>query len=146
MLPGLLVEPLPWGKPHYFLALKEDEDAQFKYYVISLVRAEPGQAAAELLREVWIERSRMEVARQRYFRDGKVETEVRYREAAQVEGKLISTWIDISRPLDGYSMTFELKRQDIRINATLKEGTFDVPRPPGSELVVVGSDQQAPPQ
>ncbi len=146
LLPGLLVEPLPWAKPNFFLTLREDGDARFKYYVISLVRAEPGRAVGELLRELWIERSRLELVRQRYYRNGRVEAEVRYREAADVEGKLISTWIDVARPLDGYSMTFELKQRDIRINASLREGTFDVPRPPGAELIVVGSDSGVPPQ
>ncbi|MEE8586832.1 MAG: VTT domain-containing protein [Acidobacteriota bacterium] len=146
LLPGLLVEPLPWGKPSFFLTLREDEDAQFKYYVISLVRAEPGQAAGDLIRELWIERSRLELVKQRLYRNGQAETEVRYREAAEIEGKLISTWIDVARPLDGYSMTFELKKEDIRINVSLKEGTFDVPRPPGAELVLVESGPSLPPE
>lgn len=137
LLNGLLVERLSLESADVFLAVKEEEDSQFKYYVITVLTKKSGKAILQLIREVWFERSRMQLVRQKYFDNGRLEADIRYSAPVEREGRLINTTIDVERPIEQYRLRFELKPDAIRINRTLKAGTFEVHRPAGAQLVVV---------
>ncbi len=143
LLNGLLIEPLDLDDAGQFVSMKEDEDSHFKYYVVSVwTRPDLRSRRIQLVRELWFERSRMRLVRQTYYRGLGIQSKIRYSDPADVSGKLVSSRIDIERPLENYTLRFELKPEGVRINRTLREGTFDIPRPPTAELVVVHGKSQ----
>ncbi|HSR51813.1 MAG TPA: VTT domain-containing protein [Acidobacteriota bacterium] len=141
---GLLVERIPFGEEGYFVTIKQDQDSRFKYYVISVIRLAPGGASGQLLREVWFERSEMRLIRQNYYTpEGALESSILYGDPVEVDDRMISSVVDIARPLENYSMQFELDPQSIRINRQLQEGTFVVRQPAGVELIDLDKEAQS---
>lgn len=141
---GLLIEPIPFGETGYFVTLKEHEDERFKYYVVAIVKLEAGRPVGELQREVWFERSQMRLIRQHYYsRGGVLESSIVYADPVEVEGRLVCSVIDLDRPLENYSMKFELDPESIRINRELQEETFVVRQPAGVELIDLSEEAQS---
>ncbi len=143
LLPGLLVEPLRAEGGKRFLSVKEDEDSRFKYYVVSVTEINSDNRFARMIRELWFERSRLELVRQRYYGPtGAVETDISYESPADVEGRMIATVVDIRRPGERYSMKFEIDPTQVSIDRALQANTFEVPRPATAEVVVVGEQAE----
>ncbi len=60
-----------------------------------------------------------------------------YNQPVEVGGVLVNTTVEIDRKRESYSISFELAEGSIKLNPPIKEGTFQVIRPPGSILQVV---------
>lgn len=138
ILPALLVEKVPseGGDSRYFL--EETQDGRLKYYLLGVVVLEKDSSVVRLARKLWIERSQLRLVRQEYFgSSGEILTDIRYNRPVEVAGFLINAGIEILRVRERYSIRFHLEPGEIKVNQPLREGIFDILRPPGAEVVVV---------
>jgi len=136
-LKGILVEEIPvHGRQHRYF-LEETQDPRFKYYVIGIVDVVGDSGVVELTRKLWIERSTLHLVRQHYYERGKLISVIDYNQPVEVGGVLVNTTVEIDRKRESYSISFELAEGSIKLNPPIKEGTFQVIRPPGSILQVV---------
>lgn len=141
ILQGILVGAVP-GEKQFRYSLEEDQDAQYKYYVVDVFRLEPDSQVLELLRKVWIERSRLRLARQQFYRGPQVVSVVTYSEPVAVQDKLVSTQVTVDRPIDGYSISFSFEPDKIQLNRSVKEEAFKLEQPPGAEVIQVDDEGQ----
>ena len=139
LLPGLLVESIPVEGGSYRYFLEEEQDNRFKYYVISVIHLEKVGDDVKLLRKLWIERSMLRLTRQHYYDSGEIISVIRYAKWIEIDGTVVSTEIQVERKRENYRVGFEFMKDAIRVNPSIKEGAFQVPRPSGAELVVVES-------
>ena len=116
--------------------MKEDDGA-FRYYVLVVLERTLGSSRLSLHRKIWIERSSLQVRKQQYFLDSRVVSDIEYGPSVQVENRLVPTTVRINRPLDKYSIDFEIETDSVRLNRELKAGVFEVPKPPGAEFIRV---------
>lgn len=131
VFPAILIEPLPVG-PSAGVFLIEETDARSKYYVIH----ELDSGNLRLKRRLWIERSRLELVRQDYYdTDGGVASLIRYT-APVTEGRaVVNTGIVLERPRDRYTLRLRLDPKSLKTGRQLEERHFDLPIPPGAELI-----------
>lgn len=136
LLPALLIEPLTGqGEMRYFR--EEDQDGAAKYYVLYVVTLSEEAGGLSLQRKLWIERSRMQLVRQQYYHAGAVTSVIRYNGPVEVEQRWVPVRIQVERPEERYSMSLEFDPESIRVNRTLPPDAFEIPRPPGAEVVYV---------
>ena len=79
----------------------------------------------------------MRIARQQYYDCGAVVSNIVYSAPAEEGDFLVSTGVDMSRTKEHYRIDLKLDREGLETNRAIKEERFDIPRPPGAELVVV---------
>lgn len=140
ILQGILVAAVP-SQSEYRYSLEENQDAQYKYYVVDVFKVEENSQVLQLLRKIWIERSRLHLARQQFFRGPEIVSVVDYSDPVDVQGKLVSTRVNIDRPLDGYSIAFTFQADKLELNRSVKEDAFKLQQPPGAELIQVDEGQ-----
>jgi hypothetical protein len=121
---GIMMERIETGNPGLHYYIEEEDNGVFRYYVLV------------------VERSALQVRRQQYFRDSRVESDIIYGPAVPLGGILVPTTVKIDRPLDRYSIDFEIDIESVRLNRELKPGVFMVPRPPGAELIRVEEETE----
>jgi outer membrane lipoprotein-sorting protein len=142
ILEGILVDQVPQGQG-YMYYVEESQDSEYKYYVMGVFSVSPGTSLLKLDRRIWIERSTMQIRRQQFFRDSEVESDVKYQNPVEIDGKLISTVVRINRPLDRYSIAFFLESESIQLNREVKDSAFVLDPPPGAERIeVTGAHQE----
>ncbi len=137
LLKGILVERIPVNSFRHRYFLEETEDLQFKYYVVGVIQVEGNSQTVQLERKLWIERSTMHLVRQHYYESGELVSAIRYDQPREIDGVLVSSNIEIERERESYRIAFELAREGIKVNQSIREGAFEVPVPPGAEVVVV---------
>lgn len=140
LLQGILVEPVPVGDPGYRFFVEQDQDGSRKYYVVGVVDLRPASGALCLVRKIWVDRSNLRLARQRYYDCGEPVSLIEYSLPTEVEGGLISRGISVERIPEAYRLRLELGEDAVRFNQTLKENAFHIPKPPGAEVVTVEGD------
>jgi hypothetical protein len=92
-----------------------------------------------ILRRIWIERTRLTIARQQVFsEEGKVASDISYSEQTIVDGFSLPLKIHIDRPMDGYLLDLEFNEWKVNSpelgdNATVN--AFEMPPPPGANIV-----------
>ena len=130
ILQGILIEPLSVGDhvTHY-----EDRDASSKYYVVMVTRD------GELKRRLWIERSRLQIVRQQYYRNSALVSDINYVNVAEIDGRLVATELTIDRPQEQYSVRIELDTEELTINERRATADFIINQPRGAERVVVSN-------
>jgi hypothetical protein len=135
ILQALMPEAISLADKDARIAMTEDEDAAARYYVLTLFR-ETGAPEQRTLRRLWIERSRMVLAREdRYSETGRMEGIVHYSEFGEFGGKMLPRTIVIERPLDGYSLNLHFN--DWRVNPSLEDSAFSLNPPPDAKRVVL---------
>lgn len=139
---GIMMERIETGNPGLHYYIEEEDNGVFRYYVLVVLDRDPGAARLKLKRKIWVERSALQVRRQQYFRDSRVESDIIYGPAVPLGGILVPTTVKIDRPLDRYSIDFEIDIESVRLNRELKPGAFMVPRPPGAELIRVEEETE----
>ena len=137
LLHGIFVERIPTDSPHQGYFSEEDQDAEFKYYVLGVLELQENSPALRLVRRLWIERSTMHLVRQQYYREGELISTIRYRQPIEFGNKLINSEIDVERTRESYRLLLNLGREGVEVDRPMKPGVFEVPMPPGAELVVV---------
>ena len=149
VLPAILIEPLPTG-PEARVFLIEEKDASSEFYVIHELHPQK----MRLKRKLRIERSRLELVRQDYFdSDGSVASSIHYSEPAAVgqgEGgkgtvyfsglvavgqMVVNTGVVLERPREHYTLRLQLEPKSLRIDRELEDRHFQLPIPPGAELI-----------
>ncbi len=131
VLPAILIEPLPVG-PSTGVFLIEETDASYKYYLIH----ELDSGNLRLKRRLWIERSKLELVRQDYYdTGGGVASSIRYTAPAAVGQAVVNTGIVLERPRDRYTLRLQLDPKSLKTGRQLEERHFDLPVPPGAELI-----------
>jgi outer membrane lipoprotein-sorting protein len=135
LIPALLFGTLPESVRESLL-VEEESDALAKYYVLSLVQRN-GEGRLDLARRIWVERSSLNVTRERYYKaDGLVIAEIRYLQYRDFEGAQLPTRLELQRPLEHYALTLEIER--IKLNPQILPAAFQLARIPGAELVELG--------
>ncbi len=137
LLNALIIEPVPAPDPLSVVFLEEDQDASFKYYVVNVLRRQTETGSFCLQRKIWIERSVMRIARQQYYDCGAVISDILYSAPVEKDDSLVSTGVDMNRAKEHYRIDLKLEPEGLEVNRVVKDERFDIPRPPGSELVVV---------
>ena len=131
VLPAILIEALPAG-PSARVFLIEETDENSKYYVVH----ELDSGKLRLKRRLWIERSKLELVRQDYYdADGGVAGSIRYTAPVAVGQAVVNTGIVLERPRDRYTLRLRLDPNSLKTGRRLEERHFDLPVPPGAELI-----------
>jgi hypothetical protein len=136
-LPGIMMEPVELDNAGFRYYVEEEDSGAFRYYVLVVLRSGSGSSRLKLHRKIWIERSSLQVRRQQYFMDSRAVSNIVYGPSVLVGNILVPTTVRINRPLDRYSIYFEIETDSVRLNRELKDGVFIVPKPPGAELIRV---------
>jgi len=139
---GIMMEPVDIGDAGVNYYIEEEDDGIFRYYVLVVLESDSGGSRLELKRKIWIERSSLQVRRQQYFRDSRVESDITYGPAVRVGNVLVPTTVKINRPLDRYAINFDIDTESVRLNRKLKPDVFVVPRPAGAEIVEVEAEPE----
>jgi hypothetical protein len=130
---AILPDSLPLDQSNAWMAMREYQDSQAKYYVLSVFREMTGRRLRPL-RELWIERSALQVEQERTFDgDGRIAGIVRYDSPIELEGYVLPSSIRIERPMDDYSLDMTFKTW--RINRDLPDEAFALVAPAGAETV-----------
>ena len=138
---GVMMEPIELDNPELSYYIVEEDDGAFRYYVLVVLGRTSGSSRLSLHRKIWIERSSMQVRKQQYFIDSRVISDIVYGPSVQVENRLVPTTVRINRPLDKYSIDFEIETESVRLDRELKPGVFAVPKPPGAEFIRVEDEK-----
>jgi len=109
--------------------------------VLDVFRTEENSQVLQLLRKIWIERSQLRLARQQTYQGPRLVSTVTYSDPVDVEGKLVSTRVNIDRPVDGYSIAFTFEANRLQLNRPVKEDAFKLQQPPGAEVIQVDEGQ-----
>ena len=134
---GILMEKVDLGNTGLNYYIAEDDSGAFRFYVLVVLERDSGSSKLQLRRKIWIERSSLQIRRQQYFRDSRVESDISYGPSVLIGNRLIPTTVRIERPLDRYSINFEIKTESVTLNRELRPGVFTVPKPPGAEVIRV---------
>ncbi len=142
LLEGILVERIPVNSLRYRYFLEETEDSQFKYYVVGVLDVGDASQVVRLVRKLWIERSTLHLVRQQYYDSGERVSSITYDHSNEIDGLLIPSDIQIERGRENYRIALELAQEGIKVNPSIREGVFEVPVPPGAELIKVEGESR----
>ncbi len=129
---------IPGGQTVLF---EEADDPPNRFYVLTVV--ESTSRGPEIARRIWFDRSDLSVARIEIFGSGgMLLSDIRYRAWQPVGNLSFPREILVRRPHDHYQLEIDIKR--IELNLPIPRTRFDLPQPPGTELVRVGEDGTEP--
>jgi outer membrane lipoprotein-sorting protein len=148
--PQHLLDALLWPeiRKEESVTLREFNDENARYYILTVLR---GGYQVEVLREIWFDRSDLQVARMQAFGPkGLLLSDVRLADwqpsdsaagqaapAASSNGTAsFPRAIRIERPHDDYKLDLQVTK--VRMNEEIPADRFKLEQPPGSELAPVG--------
>ncbi len=135
ILEAILPTAIELQQPGDRIMRTEEQDANAKYYVLTLVRETDGQEVRALRRQ-WIERSRMVIVKEETFTDeGQIDGIVSYDDFSEFDGVTLPLSIHIDRPLDGYRLDIQIGNW--RVNPDLPEDAFTLKPPPAAERIIL---------
>jgi len=123
---------------------EEWNQASERYYVLTVLRASAGADASgststpawELARKVWFDRADLSIGRlQSYGPAGRLTTDVKYSDWQASGDVKYPRDIQLQRPHDDYQV--EVKILKLTLNETISNDRFNLPQPPGTDLVTV---------
>ena len=138
---------LPAGAHVLFEQFDADPD---RFYILTLLRDVAG-GKMEIARKIWFNRVDLRVSRvQLYGAAGRLDSDIAYSDwqpiAALPAGSVLAPStgnyprdIHIWRPQDDYKL--EIRILKLTVNEEITADRFDLPQPPGTELVRVGEEQ-----
>jgi len=135
ILEGILIESVPVQNPEFKYYIEEDKDEAYKYYVLGIFRSTPDSPVLELQRKIWIERSTMHIRRQQYYSGSELTGVINYGSSVEIGNKLVTTRVEINRPVERYAISFEFKPETVELNRELKPESFTLRVPAGAEVV-----------
>jgi hypothetical protein len=139
---ALFVDITPFldNPQRYKATIAETTAGQRSYYVLGFIDVQSSEIEAQLVREIWIDRTDMSISRQiTYGPNGRLETNTQF-SGYQISGDVpFPKVVSIQRPIEDVNLkiTFQADSKDTEINAPTPAGAFQLPQPPGSELVQV---------
>jgi len=135
MLQALMPQDVSAGPPDSRIAMEEDQDANARYYVLSLYETLAGPALYPK-KKLWIDRANFAVARQQSYEEGgALAGIVYYSNMSLVDGTLLPLGVRMERSADGYSLDMRFK--DWRLNPDLPDTAFVMAPPGGAQIVVL---------
>jgi outer membrane lipoprotein-sorting protein len=135
-LDGLFVDIIPYlNKPQVKFSFEEAVEGRRSFYVFTFMEESQSGQQVRILEKLWIDRNdSLEVTRKQVFRpDGKVETDVKYSNYRTDNNVQYPEIIEIQRPIEEY--TLKMTFQKTTFNQKLRDNTFNLERPEGSQLV-----------
>lgn len=146
LIDAMLWSVIPKGIPVLF---EEAAEATSRYYVLTVVRHADGDNTAnarvessadwEVARKIWFDRADLTVARiETYGAQGKVNSDVRYRDWQPAGETAYAREIALNRPGDDYELQIAIHK--LTVNEPVAADRFVLQQPPGTELVNVGED------
>jgi len=134
---ALLPKKMDLNSPGIRISMTEDIDSEAKYYVLSAIKI-PETGRAQILRRIWIERSKLEIARQRLFgEEGQITGDISYSNMELRDGYSLPKVIYMNRPYEGYSFEIELNRDRCRINSGIRDEAFILEPPEEAEIILL---------
>jgi outer membrane lipoprotein-sorting protein len=131
---AILPQAINLQDPGLRIGMREEQDTQAKYYVLSLYK----EAAAPKLvpvRDIWVERSTMTIARQIVYEpDGTVASRIEYTQVS-ADPVPLPMAMRIERPVDGYAISLEIRNW--KLNPSFENNAFILPPPPGAEHIIL---------
>ena len=137
LLQAILVEPLRSSGAGTVHLLAEERDEQNKYYVIQEVLIDHLAGRGCLQRKLWLERQGFRLSRQQYYDCGKLTSDIRYEGVEVSEQGAFASSIVVDRVPEHYQISFEFQRESVRLNRSVEDSSFYIPKPPRAELVIV---------
>jgi len=129
---ALIIDPVTADRDQDMRVLEEDQEGKHKYYVLSIIRpAKEGVGA--LRRKIWIDRFDLRLIRQKLYDDGRMVSDITYREFKDFEGGDYPSVIDFTRPQEDYSLRIRISKA--AMNETLRDEQFVLEQPDGTEQV-----------
>lgn len=154
--PQHVVEALFWPEfaPTANVLFEQFDFNVSRYYILTLLR-QTQSGKFEIARKVWYSRIDLHVSRVQLFGSGgKLEADIQYSDwqlvpasaatggtpasAAPADQPIFARDIHIWRPQDDYKL--EIKILKLTLNEPISPDRFDLPQPPGTDLVRVGDD------
>ena len=137
LLQAILVEPVRSSGAGTVHLLVEERDEQNKYYVIHEVQVDHRPGRGCLQRKVWLERQDFRLSRQQYYDCGKLTSDIRYGDVVVSEDGALASSIALERVAEHYQISFQFQREAVRLNRSVDDSSFYIPKPPRAELVIV---------
>jgi hypothetical protein len=106
-----------------------------KYYIIEVYRS-TATSLLQPLRKFWVERSGLTISRQQvYNEEGGIVSDITYSNTIKIEEFTLPLIIHIERPLDGYSLEMEFKKDDWQLNPVFTDDTFKLQPASGVQVI-----------
>jgi outer membrane lipoprotein-sorting protein len=116
-----------------------------RYYLLTVLRASAassGRRSFEIQRRVWFDRADLSIVRlEAYGPGGKLDSDVRYANWQPAGDLKYPRIIRIVRPHEDYQLEIHILK--LELNETISADRFQLPQPPGSELVRVAGVGEA---
>jgi hypothetical protein len=134
ILPALLFSS-PFSNTTDHVFIEEETDVAAKYYVVGVAES-AGNSELRLRRKIWIERSELQLARERYYAgEGTPIAEIRYSSYQNIDRHFMAARIELQRFIEHYSMVLDFQR--IQVNPVLSASAFQLNKIPTAELVML---------
>lgn len=150
--PQHLVDAIFWPEiaANQTTLFEEFDTETGRYYILTLLR---GGANTEIARNIWFDRTDLQVARlQTFGTGGKLVSDVRYgqwqatavgpglgAQLGQLGPLQFPRQITLTRPHDDYKLEIQITK--LALNGELKAAQFQLERPEGTELVQLGGNE-----
>lgn len=129
---ALIIDPVNMESDGDTKVLEEDQEGKHKYYVLSII-GPPKQGIGAMHRKLWIDRFDLRLVRQKLYDQGKMVSDIAYREFKDFEGGDYPSMIDFTRPQEDYSLRIRISKAVM--NETLRDDQFVLEQPEGTEPV-----------
>jgi hypothetical protein len=140
--PQHMLEALFWPElePDTPVLFTEQDQATFRYYVLTVLRPFKAGEPLEVSSRIWFDRADLSLAEIEYFDPaGHLVSQVHY-SAWQAEGDLrYPRQILLERPHQDYRLNLQIA--GLTLNSEIPADRFELAQPPGSELVRVGEKE-----
>lgn len=129
---ALIIDPVNIESEGDMRVLEEDQEGKHKYYVLSII-GPPKEGVGAMRRKLWIDRFDLRLVRQKLYDEGKMVSDIAYREFKDFEGGDYPSTIDFTRPQEDYSLRIRISKAVM--NETLRDDQFVLKQPDGTEQV-----------
>ena len=136
---ALIIDPVSTDNDGNMRVLEEDQDGKHKYYVLSIV-GPAKEGVGSLRRKIWVDRFDLRLVRQKLYDEGRMVSDISYREFKDFEGGDYPSVIDFTRPQEDYSLRIRISKAVM--NETFSDEQLVLEQPDGTELVDLTQNPQ----
>jgi outer membrane lipoprotein-sorting protein len=134
---ALIIDPVTSEGDQNMRVLEEDQQGKHKYYVLSII-GPASEGVGALRRKIWVDRFDLRLVRQKLFEDGRMVSDINYREFKNFDGGDYASVIDFTRPQEDYSLRIRISKAVM--NETLRDEQFALEQPAGTEQIDLTQD------
>jgi outer membrane lipoprotein-sorting protein len=129
---ALIIDSVSTENDGNMRVLEEEQEGKHKYYVLSII-GPAKEGVGPLRRKLWVDRFDLRLVRQKLYDEGRIVSDISYREFKDFEGGDYPSVIDFARPQEDYSLRVRISKAVM--NETLRDEQFVLEQPDGTELV-----------